>query len=52
MTVNADEASFSATGGFKAKHTDFGMDPFTAMLGALKNENEMKFTASLKGEPE
>lgn len=52
MLVNADDSSFSATGGFKAKHTDFGMDPFTAMLGALKNENEMKFTASLKGEAE
>ena len=48
LNVNLDDG-FSASGRFKAKHTDFGFDPFTAMMGALKNKNQMSFSIKLKG---
>jgi len=51
MTITATDESFSARGGFKVKQSDFGIEPFSAMLGALKNEDQMKFTVSLQGEP-
>jgi hypothetical protein len=39
----------SAAGTFSAKATDFGFEPYSALLGALKNRNEMKFTVDVKG---
>ncbi|MFT5682712.1 MAG: polyisoprenoid-binding protein YceI, partial [Myxococcota bacterium] len=48
-TLNVSlDGGFSATGTLTASHTDFGFDPFTAMMGALKNKNQMKFTIKLK----
>ncbi len=49
MKITADGSSFAASGGFKTSHTQFGFDPFTAMLGQLKNKNEMNFTLDVKG---
>jgi len=49
MKITADGSSFSASGGFKASHTQFGFDPFSAMFGQLKNMNEMSFTLDVKG---
>jgi polyisoprenoid-binding protein YceI len=43
------DGGFSATGSFKANQSDFGFQPYTAMLGALKNKDQMKFTVRLKG---
>jgi len=49
FTITADGAAFSASGGFTANASDFGFAPFTALLGALKNKDGMKFTVSVVG---
>ena len=49
MKITADGSSFAASGGFKASHTQFGFDPFSAMFGQLKNKNEMNFSLDMKG---
>ena len=49
MTVSHDGTSFSASGRFSANHTDFGFKPFTAALGALKNNNKLTFVINTKG---
>lgn len=49
LKVSADGARFSASGKFTAKTNDFGFEPFSAMLGALKNKAEMKFTLDVVG---
>jgi len=49
MTLAADGAAFSAAGTFTAKATSFGFEPYSALLGALKNRDEMKFTVDVKG---
>jgi len=51
MTVAADGSSFTAQGGFNAKATDFGFEPFSAMMGALKNKNKMTFGVNVVGVP-
>ena len=48
LSVSVDDG-FSATGAFNASHTDFGFDPFSAMMGALMNKNQMTFTVRLRG---
>ena len=47
LKIDADETSLVATGSFKARATDFGFAPFTAMAGTLKNRDEMTFTVKL-----
>jgi polyisoprenoid-binding protein YceI len=47
--ITADGTSFAGAGVFTAKATDFGFEPYTALLGALKNKNEMRFTVDVKG---
>ncbi|MCB9794119.1 MAG: YceI family protein [Alphaproteobacteria bacterium] len=49
MTVSADGQSFTASGSFRAKATDFGFEPFTAGFGALKNKDAMRFAVSVTG---
>lgn len=49
LAVNADGKFFNAKGSFSMNHTDFGMQPFSALLGQLKNKNEMIFTIDVKG---
>lgn len=51
MSLSASPGELSAKGTFKVNHTDFGMEPFSAMLGQLKNLNELKFTVQVKGKP-
>ena len=48
MTVTAGD-SFAAKGTFTATHADFGMEPFSALLGALRNAPELKFVVDVKG---
>lgn len=48
MTVSADGKTFTAKGGFTATHADFGMDPFTALLGALRNDEVLTFQMNVK----
>ena len=47
MKVSLDQG-FAADGTFKAKGSDFGFEPYTAMLGALKNLDQMVFTVKLR----
>ena len=49
MTVTADGAKFTAKGSFTAKATDFGFEPYSAMMGALKNRNKMTFGLNVVG---
>ena len=49
MTLDADASSFSASGGFKVKGSDYGLEPYSAMMGALKNQDELRFTVRLSG---
>jgi polyisoprenoid-binding protein YceI len=49
MTVTEDGATFEAKGTLKIKATDYGIEPFSAMLGALKNKNQMTLSIRLKG---
>ena len=49
MKIVADGASFQANGTLKAKGTQFGMDPFSAMFGQLKNKDDLQFTIRVKG---
>lgn len=49
MTITADGQKLTAKGSFKTNHTDFGFQPYTALLGQLKNKNEMSFTIDVVG---
>jgi len=49
MTISADATNFSASGSFKATHGQFGMEPFSAMFGQLKNNDRMTFALNFKG---
>jgi len=51
LKVEEDGTAFRARGSFNASHTDFGFEPHTAGLGALKNANGLKFSLDLKGAP-
>jgi polyisoprenoid-binding protein YceI len=49
LTVTLEGDTLTAAGSFKARATDFGFKPFSALLGALKNQDEMLFSAKLVG---
>ena len=51
MQIQADGARFSARGSFTASHGTWGMDPFSAMFGSLKNADDLKFVIDVKGRP-
>jgi polyisoprenoid-binding protein YceI len=51
MKVKADAAGFSASGSLPIKATQFGFQPFSALLGALKNKDEMTLVVNLAGKP-
>jgi polyisoprenoid-binding protein YceI len=44
-------AQFGAKGSFTAKHTDFGFEPYTALLGSLRNANDLTFYVDVAGKP-
>jgi polyisoprenoid-binding protein YceI len=52
MEISADGTSFSAKGAFAATHEDFQFAPYSALGGALRNENEMRFTVDVVGSPQ
>ncbi len=49
MTLSGDGERFSAKGSFKVKGSDYGLEPYSAMMGALKNRDELRFTVRLSG---
>lgn len=51
MNIKASAESFSAEGRFEATHDLFGMKPYTAALGAVKNDNTLVFLVNVYGTP-
>jgi polyisoprenoid-binding protein YceI len=51
MFVTPTPTSFTAGGVFKARATDFGFKPYSNLLGALTNHDEMKFVVDVVGTP-
>lgn len=49
MTISADGKAFTAKGNLKVKQSDFGIKPFEALLGQLKNSDEISFTIDAVG---
>ncbi len=49
MTIRQDEGSFGATGRFEATHADFGMSPFSAAFGAMRNDEQLSFVIDVRG---
>ncbi|MEE2751461.1 MAG: YceI family protein [Myxococcota bacterium] len=49
MKITADGESFKANGTMKTQGTKFGMEPFSAMFGQLKNQDDLQFTIRVKG---
>ena len=47
LDVSLDDG-FVATGRLKIKATDVGFEPYTAMLGALENRNQMTIRIELR----
>ena len=51
MTVTADDVQFKGVGSFHAVHADWGMEPFRALLGSLRNAPELRFRVEVMGSP-
>jgi hypothetical protein len=49
MDIDADGQAFRARGRLVAEHGDFGMKPFTAALGAVRNAAPLTFGIDLRG---
>jgi polyisoprenoid-binding protein YceI len=49
MDIDADGETFTARGELVAKHADFGMTPFSAAMGAVKNAEPLAFTLGFTG---
>jgi polyisoprenoid-binding protein YceI len=49
MQITADETKFQAKGRLKATHADFGMEPYSAVLGALRNDRNLEFDLEFVG---
>ena len=52
MSVKADNVNFSAKGNTKIKSSQFGMEPFSAGFGALKNQDTMTLVVDIHGKPQ
>lgn len=51
MNVTADGSAFAAKGSTNITHGMFGFSPFTAGLGMLKNDDNLKLVVDVKGRP-
>ena len=49
MRIAGDGASLAASGGFALTHTDFGMAPFRALGGGLRNDERLEFVVDVRG---
>lgn len=49
MNITADGKNFTAKGTLTVKTTSFGIDPYSALLGQLKNQDGVRFTIDVKG---
>jgi polyisoprenoid-binding protein YceI len=51
MKLTVDDGSFRAQGSFKTTHGDFGLTPYAALLGSLRNADELEFHVDVMGNP-
>ena len=51
MTVQRIGEDIRTRGDLLINHTDFGMKPYSALLGALKNRNQMKLVFDVLARP-
>jgi len=51
MLVTADKDHFTAKGLFKTSHADFGMKPYRAALGAVRNADTLAFHVNVVARP-
>ena len=49
LSLGTDGKTLKAKGKLPIKATDYGFDPFSALLGALKNKNDMTIHVALEG---
>jgi polyisoprenoid-binding protein YceI len=49
MKITATDAEFNASGVLTLMHTDYGITPFSAMGGALKNRNDIRVVVKVRG---
>lgn len=49
LKVSVSPTEISAKGSFSLTHQDFGFAPFTAFLGTLRNQQELRFTLDVVG---
>jgi polyisoprenoid-binding protein YceI len=49
MNITADGTTFTAKGTLTVNTTSFGIDPYSALLGQLKNQDGVRFTIDVKG---
>jgi polyisoprenoid-binding protein YceI len=49
MKITTTEGEFNASGVLTMLHTDYGMSPFSAMGGALKNRNDIRLVVKVRG---
>lgn len=49
MHIEVEGGELTATGRFKTTHTAFGFEPFSALMGALKNRDELEFVMDVRG---
>lgn len=47
MTIGEKDGAVRASGRFAVRHGDFGFQPFSAPLGALKNKDKIEFVLSV-----
>ncbi|TVQ91553.1 MAG: YceI family protein [Deltaproteobacteria bacterium] len=49
VDLSVEDERFTAKGRFTANHEDFGFKPYSAVLGALKNHEELTFVVDVTG---
>ena len=47
MEIGADSSRIGASGTFSIQGSDYGLEPYTAMMGQLKNSDQLDFTVRL-----
>ena len=50
MSIQADGKTFHGKGVLDTKHSDFGMRPYRALMGALRNDEALQFHIDVKGQ--
>jgi polyisoprenoid-binding protein YceI len=48
---SADAAGFRVEGSVELKHTDFGFQPYSAMMGAIRNGDRLTLKVDLRAKP-